>query len=106
LSVVAPEGIDPGPGDRQPGWSCLQIAETLDFGMVGVIAGFRAVLAEANVSIFTVSTYNTDHASSVRTPDVESAVRALTARGPPGHGGMIRPGWHASCCSSALPALT
>jgi hypothetical protein len=80
LSVVAPEGIDPGPGDRQPGWSCLQIAETLDFGMVGVIAGMSRILAEANVSIFTVSTYNTDHVF-VRTHDVESAVRALTAAG-------------------------
>ena len=80
LSVIAPEGIDPGPGDRQPGWSCLQIADTLDFGMVGVIAGISRVLAEASISIFTVSTYNTDHVF-VRTGDVESAVRALTATG-------------------------
>jgi hypothetical protein len=80
LSVIAPEDLDPGPGDRQPGWSCLQIADTLEFGMVGVIAGISRILAEANVSLFTVSTYNTDHIF-VRTGDVENAIRALTAAG-------------------------
>jgi hypothetical protein len=80
LSVVAPRDIDPGPGDRQPGWSCLQVADTLDFGMVGVIAGISRVIAAANVSLFTVSTYNTDHVF-VRTDDVETAVRVLTAAG-------------------------
>ena len=80
VSVILPVDIDPGPGDRQPGWSCLQIADTLDFGMVGVIAGVSRVLAEANVSIFTVSTYNTDHIF-IRTDDVETAVRALGAAG-------------------------
>jgi hypothetical protein len=80
LSVVAPVDIDPGPGDRQPGWSCLQIADILEFEMVGVIAGISRVLAEADVSIFTVSTYNTDHVF-VRTGDVETAVRALRTAG-------------------------
>jgi len=80
LSVVAPEEIDPGPGDREPGWSCLQIDGTLELGMVGVLAGIAGVLAGANVSIFTVSTYNTDHIL-VRTADVAVAVRALTAAG-------------------------
>src|SRR5687768_4543307 len=74
LSVIAPVDVDPGPGDRQPGWSCLQVADILGFEMVGVIAGISRVLAEANVSIFTVSTYNTDHVF-VRTDDVETAVR-------------------------------
>jgi hypothetical protein len=80
LSVIAPAAIDLGPGDRQPGWSCLQIADVLDFAMVGVIAGVSRVLADANVSIFTVSTYNTDYIL-IRTGDVDTAVRALTAAG-------------------------
>ena len=80
ISVIAPDAIDPGPGDRQPGWSCLQIAGTLDFAAIGVLAGISRVLAEANVSILTVSTYNTDYIL-VRTGDVDTAVRALTAAG-------------------------
>ena len=80
LSIIAPEDFDPGPGDRQSGWRCLQIAETLAFDMVGVIAGIARVLAAANISIFTISTYNTDHVF-VRTADVETAVGALRAVG-------------------------
>lgn len=80
LSVVAPEHIDPGPGDRQPGWSCLQIEGTLDLSTIGVLAGIAKVLADAKVSIFAVSTYNTDYIL-IRTGDVETAVRALTAAG-------------------------
>ena len=80
LSVVAPEGIDLGPGDRQPGWSCLQIGAILDFSLVGVLAGIARVLADANVSIFTISTYNTDYIL-VRRADLDTAVSALTAAG-------------------------
>lgn len=80
ISVIAPDGTDPGPGDRQPGWSCLQIADTLDFATIGVLAGISRVLAEAKVSILTVSTYNTDYIL-VRTGDLEAAMRALTAAG-------------------------
>ena len=80
LSVVAPEEIDPGPGDREPGWSCLQIAGTLDFDVVGILASIAGILAGASVSIFAVSTYNTDYIL-VRRGDVDTAVRALTAAG-------------------------
>lgn len=80
LSVVAPDDIDLGPGDRHPGWSCLQIAGLLDFAMVGVIAGISKLLADANIGIFAVSTYNTDYIL-VKTADIEKAVRALAAAG-------------------------
>lgn len=85
LSVVAPDHIDvdpgePGAGDRQRGWSCLQIDQILDFAMVGVIAGISKLLADANISIFAISTYNTDYIL-VKTADLEQAVRALSAAG-------------------------
>ncbi|MCC7485378.1 MAG: ACT domain-containing protein [Burkholderiales bacterium] len=80
LSVVAPEVIDPGPGERKPGWSCLQVAGTLDLALVGVLAGIARVLAEAKVSLFVVSTYHTD-CILVRQGDLERAVTALRAAG-------------------------
>jgi hypothetical protein len=58
----------------------LQIAGTLDLAAVGVIAGISRVLAHANVSIFSVSTFNTDYIL-IRTRDVDTALRALTAAG-------------------------
>ena len=79
LSVVAPEHIALG-GSRESGWACLQIAGTLDFSLVGVIAGIARLLADAGVSVFVVSTYATDHVL-VRTHDLETAVSALTKGG-------------------------
>jgi hypothetical protein len=80
LSVVAPEGITFDAGDRRPGWSCLQIGEVLDFSLVGVLAGVAKLLAEADISIFTLSTYNTDYLF-VPTADLAAAQRALAAAG-------------------------
>ena len=42
-------------------WRALRIDGVLDFNMVGVIAGITKVLAEADISVFVVSTYNTDY---------------------------------------------
>jgi hypothetical protein len=80
LSVVARDDMDPGPGERQAGWSCLQIAGTLDLALVGVIAGIARALAAAKVSIFTISTYNTDYVL-VKTADLEAAISALRHAG-------------------------
>ena len=80
LSVVAPEGIDPGPAEREPGWSCLQIAGTLDFSLIGIIADVARVLADAGVALFVVSTYNTDYIL-VKSVDIKTAVRALSDAG-------------------------
>jgi len=80
LSIVAPDDIDFGAGDRQSGWACLQIAQVLDFSLVGVLAGVAGVLAQAKVSIFTISTYDTDYIL-VRSADLPAAITALTAAG-------------------------
>ncbi|MCC6532167.1 MAG: ACT domain-containing protein [Burkholderiales bacterium] len=80
VSIIAPEDIDLGPSERQPGWSCLQIEGKLDFALVGVLAGVARILAERGISILTVSTYDTDHVF-VRTAGIEAAVDALEAAG-------------------------
>ncbi len=80
VSIVAPEGIDFGSHDSQVGWRCLQIAQLLDFSLVGVLAGICAVLARANISVFAISTYNTDYIL-VRAGDLDPAVAALRAAG-------------------------
>jgi len=45
----------------EPGWKALKISGILDFGMVGVIAKISNILAAEGISIFVVSTYNTDY---------------------------------------------
>lgn len=80
LSLVAPDHVDIDAGECQRGWSCLTIQGILEFGMVGVLAAVSRLLAEANVSIFVISSYATDHIL-LRTEDLETAVKALTGAG-------------------------
>jgi hypothetical protein len=80
LSLVVPEHVDVDAGECERGWTCLTILGTLAFGMIGVLAAVSRLLAEADVSIFVVSTYNTDHIL-VSTRDLERATAALTRAG-------------------------
>lgn len=80
LSIVVPHDIDPGPGEREPGWSCLRVEGTLEFTLVGVIAALSRLLADAGISIFTVSTYDTDYLF-VKSAEADAAIRALSEGG-------------------------
>jgi hypothetical protein len=62
------------------GWRCLQVAGPLDFSLTGVLASLASCLAEAKVSIFAISTYDTDYLL-VQAEDLETAIRALRAAG-------------------------
>ena len=46
---------------REDGWRALRVAEPMDFGLTGVLAGLSTVLAQAGISIFAVSTFDTDY---------------------------------------------
>ena len=39
----------------------MRITGTLDFSLIGVLAGISAVLAENGIGIFVLSTYDTDY---------------------------------------------
>ena len=58
------------------GWRLLQIGGTLDFSMTGVISNISGALAEAGISIFVISTYNTDY-FMVGEENVEMAILRL-----------------------------
>jgi GNAT superfamily N-acetyltransferase len=61
LSVVCRQEAVP-PGVRsEPGWRCLRVAGTLDFALVGVFASLVGPLADAGISAFAVSTFDTDY---------------------------------------------
>ena len=45
----------------EPDWKGFRVDGVLDFGLVGVIASITKVLADAEISVFVVSTYNTDY---------------------------------------------
>jgi hypothetical protein len=84
LSVVCPESNIPVniPEEvrAERGWSCLKVEGLLDFGLTGILAGISRILAENEVSIFAVSTYDTDYIL-VRETDMERAAKALIEEG-------------------------
>ena len=47
--------------ERSDGWRGLRVKGTLDFALIGILARLTALLAEHAVSVFAVSTYDTDY---------------------------------------------
>ena len=80
LSIVCRDTDVPGEVQSEPGWRCLRIAGKLDFSLVGVIAKITTVLADAGVSVFAISTFDTDY-FFVREIDLDRAIEAWNEAG-------------------------
>jgi hypothetical protein len=61
LSVVCAQEYIPAGVLCHSGWRCLGVAGPLDFAMVGVLASLVRPLAQAGISVFALSTYDTDY---------------------------------------------
>ena len=46
---------------RDDGWKAFRIQGVLDFSLIGILAKIATVLADNGISIYAVSTYNTDY---------------------------------------------
>ena len=46
---------------REDGWKGFRIEGVLDFSLVGILSKLSGILADNNIGIFAVSTYNTDY---------------------------------------------
>lgn len=75
-----PGAVSRGECRVESGWSLLSVEGPLDFGLTGVLASVCAPLAEAGVSVFTVSTYDTDWIM-VKKDRLDRAIEALRAAG-------------------------
>lgn len=65
---------------REDGWRGLRVAGQLEFSLVGILAGIANTLFAAGVSVFCISTYDTDYIL-VKAGQLETAVRALKCAG-------------------------
>ncbi len=61
LSVVCRESLVPHNVKSEPDWICMRVAGKLDFSLVGILAKITKYLADAHISVFAVSTYETDY---------------------------------------------
>jgi len=80
LSVVCPKGAVPDGVRHEDGWRVFKLEGPFEFSEVGVLASIVEPLAEAGVSVFAVSTYDTDYVL-VKEDQLETAAAALRGRG-------------------------
>jgi hypothetical protein len=80
LSAVCNVAAVPSGVTAEGPWVMLAVRGPLDLNITGVLAGLATPLANAGVSIFAVSTYDTDYVL-VRNHDLDRAVRALREAG-------------------------
>jgi hypothetical protein len=81
LSLVCTEAVVPAGVQCERGWRCLRVAGTMPFSLVGVLASLVMPLAEAGISVFVISTFDTDYLL-VKEQDFENAVAVFRQ---PGH---------------------
>ncbi len=80
LSLVAPAAALRHFDRVEPGWGAFRVAGTLDFAMTGVLASLAGALARAGISLFAVSTWDTDYIL-VRAADADAAAAAWRSEG-------------------------
>jgi len=77
VSVVVPENVVLDSEDVDTNWKALEVVGPLDLTLTGILANISTVLANANISIFAISTFDTDYIL-VKENNVPHATKALT----------------------------
>lgn len=65
---------------RDDGWRGFYFCGTLDFSLIGILSRITAVLAENNIGIFAVSTFDTDYIL-VKSENFDKSVSVLKLNG-------------------------
>jgi len=80
ISIVCADEAVPVGIKCERGWKCLRVAGTIEFSVVGVLTSLTAPLAEAGVSIFALSTFDTDYLM-IKDRDLLTAICVLRHAG-------------------------
>lgn len=59
--VCITENVPDNTIERDDGWRAFRIQGVLDFSLIGILSKISTLLAENQIGIFAVSTYNTDY---------------------------------------------
>jgi hypothetical protein len=80
LSIVCDDAAVPADVRAERNWRALKLEGPIPFEMTGVAAALLAPLAEARISIFLISTYDTDYLL-LRAENFERAIGVLRGAG-------------------------
>lgn len=61
VSIVLPQNIAIASDEVELGWQALEVVGPLDFTMTGILSNISTVLANQKISIFAISTFDTDY---------------------------------------------
>jgi hypothetical protein len=77
VSVVATSNFFHDFEKVEDGWKILKIDGVLDFSLIGILSKISTILANEEIGIFVISTYNTDYIM-IKKENIEKAITILT----------------------------
>ena len=80
LSLVCPQEAVPRGTRCEKGYRCLKVEGPLDFSLSGILASLTLPLSQTGISVFAISTFDTDYLL-VRDTQMDSAVQQLSQAG-------------------------
>ena len=61
FTIICPDFMAPNNVQQETGWKCMKVTGEMNLSDVGVLASITGPLAEANIPLLAVSTFNTDY---------------------------------------------
>jgi len=80
LSVICDSAITLDSISREEDFKCMKIDVVLEFSLVGVLSKITSILTEVKVSVFALSTFNTDYIL-FKSADLDTVVGCLQEAG-------------------------
>jgi hypothetical protein len=78
VSIVCPTPVLPDEIRAERGWRAIKVQGPLEFSLVGILVSLLSPLSMAGISVFTLSTYDTDYVL-VRSSELSRALVVLAA---------------------------
>ena len=66
--------------ERDDGWKSFRIHGVLDFSLIGILSKISGILADNQIGIFAISTYNTDYVLT-KSENYSKAIEVLSQAG-------------------------
>ena len=80
LSIICAETAVPAGVPCERGWRVMKVENPLNFALTGILVSLAAPLADAGVSIFTISTFDSQYLM-VKEASIELALKILVNAG-------------------------
>lgn len=78
LSIVVPSTIQLNSLEIEQNWQALEMLGPLGFSLTGILSNISGVLADQQISIFAISTFDTDYIL-VKQDNIKRAINVLRA---------------------------